>query len=185
MLRVERSPPGAGGARRERAEPAVLGRILSREAIEAVGDAREIEETEDPGKRSLDWLISVSPPLSLEQIDSTYQESGDDAYNDADILGAELVDPKESPNSYGKKRSVHKKKRVVASTGIVSGVIGKDHWKSGPSCSGRRRGLGDPMKAKEQRAVWAYNCEGSEEFLCSMISSDSNPGMGGRKGCFK
>ncbi|KAK8956205.1 hypothetical protein KSP40_PGU009723 [Platanthera guangdongensis] len=37
------------------------------------------------------------PLLSLIQIDSAYQESGDDAYKAADILGAELVEPEESP----------------------------------------------------------------------------------------
>ncbi|KAK8969599.1 hypothetical protein KSP40_PGU007022 [Platanthera guangdongensis] len=143
-----------------------------------VEDAGEIEETEDPGKRSLHWLNSI---------DSTYQESGSNAYKTVGILGTELVDPEESPNSYGKKRSAHKKKkkRVVASTSMVSGVIGKDHWKSASSCSGKRRGWGDPMKAKEQQAVWAYSCEGAEEFRCSMLSSDSDLGMGGRKGCFK
>ncbi|KAK8963929.1 hypothetical protein KSP40_PGU014216 [Platanthera guangdongensis] len=64
-----------------------------------VGDVREIEETEDPGKRSLHWLNSVFPLLSLIQIDSAYQESGGDAYKADDILGAELVDPEESPLS--------------------------------------------------------------------------------------
>ncbi|KAK8966594.1 hypothetical protein KSP40_PGU021244 [Platanthera guangdongensis] len=103
--------------------------------------------------------------IVLEKIDSAYQESGSDAYKAADILGAELVDPEESPNSYGKKRSAHKKKKWVAtSTDMVSGVIGKDHWKSASSCSDRRRGWCDPMKAKEQRAVWAYSCEGAVEF---------------------
>ncbi|KAK8956208.1 hypothetical protein KSP40_PGU009724 [Platanthera guangdongensis] len=68
---------------------------------------------------------------------------------------------------------------------MVSGVIGKDHWKSASSCNSRRRGWGDPMKAKEQQTVWAYSCEGAEEFLCSMLSNDSDLGMGGRKGCFK
>ncbi|KAK8964313.1 hypothetical protein KSP40_PGU011287 [Platanthera guangdongensis] len=85
-----------------------------------VGDAGEIEEIEDPGKRSLHWVNSVFPLISLIQIDSTYQESGGDAYKAAGILGAELADPEESPNSYGKKRSVHKKKkRVAASTGSL------------------------------------------------------------------
>ncbi|KAK8964137.1 hypothetical protein KSP40_PGU003667 [Platanthera guangdongensis] len=125
------------------------------------------------------WLNCIFPLLSIIQIDSAYQESGGDAYKSADSLGAKLVDPEESPNSYVKKRSAHKKKkRVAASTGMVSGVIGKDHWKSASSCSSRRRGCGDPMKAKEQLAVWAYSCEGAEEFLCSMLSSDSDLGGG-------
>ncbi|KAK8937861.1 hypothetical protein KSP40_PGU019356 [Platanthera guangdongensis] len=116
-----------------------------------VGDAGEIEETEDPGKRSLHLLNSFFPLLSLIQIDSAYQESGNDAYKAAGILRAELVDPEESSNSYGKKRSTYKKKkkRVAASTGMVSGVIGKVHWKSTSSCSGRRRSWGNTMKAKE------------------------------------
>ncbi|KAK8947566.1 hypothetical protein KSP40_PGU016525 [Platanthera guangdongensis] len=119
-----------------------------------VGDAGEIEETEDPGKRSLHLLNFFFPLLSLIQIDSAHQESGSDVYKAAGILRAELVDPEESSNSYGKKRSVHKKKkRVAASTGMVSGVIGKGHWKSASSCSGRRRSWGDPMKVKEQQAV--------------------------------
>ncbi|KAK8957486.1 hypothetical protein KSP39_PZI001508 [Platanthera zijinensis] len=159
-----------------RAEPS---RFRHKSPESLVGDAGEIEETEDPGKRSLDWLISVFPLFSLEQIDSAHKESGGDAYKAAGILGAELVDPGDSPNSYGKKRSAHKKKkRVAASTGMVSGVIGKDHWRSVSSCSGRRRGWGDPMKAKEQPAVWAYSCEEAEEFLFSMLSSDSELGMG-------
>lgn len=154
---------------------AELSRFRPKSPESLIGEVGEINETEDLGMRDLDWLISAFPRLSLDQIDSAYKESGEDAYKASGILGAELVDPEESPNISRKKRI--KKKRVAASTGMVSGVVTTDHWKSALSCNGRRRGWGDPVKEKE-RAVWAYSGEEAEEFLCSMLSSDSELGMG-------
>ncbi|XP_020686230.1 SMR domain-containing protein At5g58720 [Dendrobium catenatum] len=139
-------------------------------------DAGAIEEIEDDGKRALDWLISAFPSLSLDQIDSAYKEAGGDAYKAAGILGAELVDPGENHGSTGKKRSAPKQKRIAASTGMISGIIGKDYSKSASSCSGGRGWVG-PMEMKK-RAFYARSSEEAEEFLCSMLGSDSELGMG-------
>lgn len=140
-------------------------------------DAGEIEETDDDGKRGLDWLISAFPRLSLEQIGSAYEEARGDTYKAAGILGAELVEPGPSPGSAGKKRSPRKHKRIAASTGLVSDIIGKEYSKSALACSGGERGWGGSIEAKK-RAVCACNSEEAEEFLCSMLGGDSELGMG-------
>ncbi|XP_020583884.1 SMR domain-containing protein At5g58720 [Phalaenopsis equestris] len=154
-----------------------LSRTQPNSPASVITDAGGIEETKDDRKIGLDWLISAFPRLSVEQIESAYEEVGGDTYKAAGILGAELVDPGECPGSGGKKRSARKPKRIAASTGMISGVIGKHYSKSASACSAGRRGLGGPVEGKKP-AVCTYSSEEAEELLYSMLGGDSELGMG-------
>ncbi|PKA54453.1 hypothetical protein AXF42_Ash000286 [Apostasia shenzhenica] len=141
------------------------------------GEDRETRDPEDEEQRALDWLIAAFPLISLEQINSARRVAGGDAYKAAGILSAELLDPGRSPGSAVVKRGARKAKRLTASTGMVSDVIGKDYLKPFLGCGSGKRDGGGQVEL-EGRAVLPYSSEEAEQFLCSMLGDGTEIGMG-------
>ncbi|XP_078175325.1 SMR domain-containing protein At5g58720-like [Carex rostrata] len=119
----------------------------------------------------LAWLHDVFTSLSVDQIESAYTEAGCDTFKAAGILGTHLEveqedqhnkEPTVSENSSQKKAKKARPRHVVVSSGMVSGVIGKEYT-----------GSHSESNDKIQRDV-----EEAEGFLCSMLGENSDLGMG-------
>ncbi|KAJ0989274.1 hypothetical protein J5N97_007630 [Dioscorea zingiberensis] len=133
---------------------------------ETLAEEKPKDECEE--KRALDRLSETFASLSMDRITLAYREAGGDSCKAAEILGAQL-------ESAGRNRVVEKKglgqrrRRVVASSGMVSDVIGKDYSKHVGNGDQGRKGVVDKR---------IYRFEEAEQFLCSMLGWDDELGMG-------
>lgn len=70
----------------------------------------------------------------------------------------------QNPADYGNKKAWSKQKRVVAVTGTVANMLGKDYVRASPRKAGRFKGVGDNQSGFDKEAV--------EQFLYSMLGDE-------------
>jgi hypothetical protein len=138
-----------------------------------------LTSTSQSRSSDLAWLSDAFFSLSIDQIESAYNEAGCDAFKAAGILGTHLemeheeedrhnMGPAVSENSSQKKAKKVRPRHVAVSSGMVSSVIGKHYT-----------GSHSESNDKIQRDLeFKYSAEEAEEFLCSMLGENSDLGMG-------
>ncbi|WOL08325.1 SMR domain-containing protein [Canna indica] len=132
-------------------------------------------QLDDPG----DEPARGGGEVGSSKIDLDYREVGGDPLLAACILGAPLDDPGKEPSRgrgapglskfFGGTQK-QKQKRAVASTGIVSDVIGKAY-------SVRGKFNRDENNLQKGSMTKMYSVEDAEQFLCSMLGDASEIGM--------
>lgn len=138
-------------------------------------------EQEDENRRDAGALMEAFGSVSVVEAASAYREAEEDLNKAAEILGRLVLESSDDQTATSSEGFVEancgedlvnekgfkggkKKKRVVAATGTVSTVLGKDYAVSKPP----RRDL---MKAKP------VNKEEAEQFLCSMFGDECELSM--------
>lgn len=139
-----------------------------------------LNSTSQSRSGDLAWLFDVFSSLSVDQIESAYNEAGCDPFKAAGILGTHLEEealeqdrritgPTVSEASSQKKLRKARPRRVAVSCGMVSTVIGKVHESPRSKINGTNIIQGDVELKKNEEA---------EEFLCSMLGEESDLGLG-------
>ena len=138
-------------------------------------------EQEDENRRDAGALMEAFGSVSVVEAASAYREAEEDLNKAAEILGRLVLESSDDQTATSSEGFVEancgedlvnekgfkggkKKKRVVAATGTVSTVLGKDYAVSKPP----RRDL---MKAKP------VNKEEAEQFLWSMFGDECELSM--------
>ncbi|MQL72830.1 hypothetical protein Taro_005177 [Colocasia esculenta] len=165
------SAPPQGDAAAAAAAPSAADGGESMEGKEeaAVGGGGGVGDEE----RVLNWLVDAFSSTSLEQVRSAYLEARGDPLRAADILGtssegsmtSESSSSREAPAAEKRIGGSRKQKKVVASTGLVSDVIGRGYGGSVYGEGGRR------TVGAWNKGPWneRYTLEEAEEFLCSIV----------------
>ncbi|THG08400.1 hypothetical protein TEA_015300 [Camellia sinensis var. sinensis] len=157
------------------------------------GAAREGESEE---RRVVKSLMESFTSVSIEEASSAYREANGDPSKAAEILGEllEIADDQAtscsgSSSSLGPSsaevfmdancggsgvrgrgfRGTNKQKKVIASTGTVSTILGKEYVRSSP-----RKDVYKPLKGY---AYGPANKGDAEQFLCSMLGDDCELSM--------
>ncbi|GMP49119.1 hypothetical protein CsSME_00016208 [Camellia sinensis var. sinensis] len=157
------------------------------------GAAREGESEE---RRVVKSLMESFTSVSIEEASSAYREANGDPSKAAEILGEllEIADDQAtscsgSSSSLGPSsaevfmdancggsgvrgrgfRGTNKQKKVIASTGTVSTILGKEYVRSSP-----RKDSYKPLKGY---AYGPANKGDAEQFLCSMLGDDCELSM--------
>ncbi|MBA0604826.1 hypothetical protein Godav_017460, partial [Gossypium davidsonii] len=157
--------------RRPRAAKTSAVNDSSRHALSQRDQRREGEgEDDEEQKRLLGLLMEAFGSISLEEATSAYNQADGDLDKAAEIL-SNLIDNgsnSEDPDpGRGRSRGGKQQKRVVASTGTVSTVLGKDYVRSSP--------WRDPAAVAPAKSVLAT--EEAEQFLCSMLGEECELSM--------
>jgi hypothetical protein len=138
-----------------------------------------LDSTSQSRSSDLAWLSDAFSSLSVDQIASAYDVAGCDPFKAAGILGTHLEEealeqdqrikgPTVNEGPSQKKSRKARPRKIAASCGMVSSVIGKrPHLKMNETDI--LQGEGD-FESK--------NGEEAEQFLCSMLGEESELGPG-------
>ncbi|KAJ6716050.1 hypothetical protein OIU74_008732 [Salix koriyanagi] len=138
------------------------------------------QEQKQEGTKVVEALMEAFDSISIEEAEEAYREAKGDIDKAAQILAK--LDGKYTGSSSASRdgflegnlvnrkgfRGGNKQKKVLAVTGTVSTVLGKEYVKASPRMdSMKEKGFGNGVVEKE-----------AEQFLCSMLGNDCELSMG-------
>ncbi|GKU93361.1 hypothetical protein SLEP1_g6959 [Rubroshorea leprosula] len=148
------------------------------------------EHDQQEEARILDWLMEAFDSVSLEEAASAYKQADGDPNKAVEILSSLLdgdtksegPDPSTSGSSWSSGSDLmetgcvqnavtgrgKQQKRVVAATGTVSTVLGKEYARASPRQHSKNRVMKD---------YGVLNKEKAEQFLCSMLDDECDLSM--------
>lgn len=125
---------------------------------EANGDVNKAEEL----------LTALTEGNSEDPLTSSSVSGGSSSLDSGSSSGSWLgfgeTSCVQNPVDYGNKKGGNRQKRVVAVSGMVANMLGKDYVRASPRKSGRFKGVGDDQSGFVKEEV--------EQFLYSMLGDE-------------